>query len=1097
MEAITSSIVASGISLLLAVVFLAYAVARRMHSLKSSEVHHQWGRPKASRETRELEERLLEEEEKDDEQEFYLVKSRSPLASRQCLYATLTVVHGMIGAWHAHRGSRRWPADLLLCLTWLVVYCAEGVDHAYVKLRAEPKRVSWFVAAISIVAMVAVCYEMDLSNLRNLFFLKGLNDLTPVAFWCDVAVFITGTFWRKASLKAYRSVNPPTKEELALNVHSIISFGWLTSTLLKAKDEILEINDLPPINGDETAEELWKRFQRILGPEKERPRETWTKDKEAKRRIWLQLVWLVWPQVTAFAFFAIMSVVFTYVRVFAFQQFLNLLTNQSTNAPAYWLTVGALFLCPLLTAALQSMTSMLQTRMSLRCRAVLIRLIYRKSLRVDLGATGASVGEVVNLMSADVNSIVWTAAYSDALWLPILEATACLAFIFYLVGVAGLCAFIIMGAMAIINNRAFKRIFATQRSLMVKRDERLSAISEALNNIRLVKLAGMEMDIHALVSKLRDQELTLVLRFQMAIAALISFITSGPKMAALSTFLTFTLGLGRRLSPAVGFTTLELLNNLEDSFIELPAAIDALARAATALQKLDEFLDVKEVDGLRFVLNSPKDVGATVSGSFKWSIKSKPKDDEEAETPKDDKDNKGSILKRETTSCFFCKKAKENRPPPPAPRDTEEETKEVENPLLSSGEEGEKEENPEDENVPTLREIALELPKGALVLVVGPTGGGKSSLVSALTNEIAIFQGKDQPVSTLTGNSAALVPQKAWCQHATFRQNIAAFGSDVDLKRYRRVLRACALEPDLKLLDKGDRTKIGSRGINLSGGQQARINLARCVYARPDVALLDDPLSAVDAHVAHHIFENAILKELKHSTRILVTHQVDLTISRVDYVVFIEKGRIVEHGLITDLERQNSERLAKAMASSISAKEKADKEKPKEEATDGDDETRPMVGLDDSPNVDHADLADDDEERRERGAVSFAAYATYLRAVGSKWLLLLIFTLLVSTQVSNFLQSLAMASWISSMERDQDPNSYKMWLYIIASAAFVTCFACGFALRSATQVKASRRLHSLVLKKVLGSKVSFFDVTPVGRIQNRFSSDFQSVDREL
>ena len=813
--------------------------------------------------------------------------------------------------------------------------------------------------------------------------------------------------------------------------------------------------------------------------------------------------------------------------MYAFNQFLTLLTSARRDAATSWWTVGALFVCPMATASLQSLTSMLQTRMSLRCQAVLVRLIYRKALRVDLGASGASVGEVVNLMSADVDSIVWTAAYSDALWLPILQSTACLAFMFYLVGVAGFCALVIMATMAVVNNRAFKRIFSTQRELMVKRDERLSAISEALNNIRLIKVAAMEGDIHAMITRLREQELALVLRFLLAVAALISFINSGPKLAALSTFLTYTLGLGRRLSPAVGFTTLELLEQLESSFISLPSAIDSFARATTALQKLDEFLDVKEVDGLNF--DPVQTSGASVRGTFKWSGKEKKDgdddDDDDVERTKSVEETKASILHREKTTCglFFCQNNTQDRPPPPPPpappsslasKKDDDDDDSASAPLLGGGAEEEKEDtSPKDEG-PTLREIALELPKKALVLVVGPTGCGKSSLVSALTNEIAVHQ-EDQPQSpaTLSGRTAALVPQKAWCQHATFRQNVAAFGSDVDLKRYRRVLRACALEPDLKLLAKGDQTKIGSRGINLSGGQQARINLARCVYARPDVALLDDPLSAVDAHVAHHIFEHAILGELRHATRILVTHQVDLAISRADYVVFIDKGHVVEHGARDELQSRGSQRLADALSSCIEKKkeeEQEEEDKKEEEEDDPLSEERPIVGLDVDANnekipyreekseaEDEEEDDDEDAEGRESGAVQWAAYVTFLRAVGNPWLLVAIFGIIVCRQVSSFLQQLAMASWISSMERGANPNSGRMWLFVVSAAVCVGFISGGFFLRSYTQVWTASNLHKAVLKRVLGSKVAFFDVTPVGRIQNRFSSDFQTIDREL
>ena len=1123
----------SCVSLCVALVFVYAAVKRRWRLLRSEESYNL-----GVRKANELEVKLLEEKE-EEAPLTYVVKSRVPLASRQIVYMCLFCFHACAAAWVLVAKEQKKESvnveevmgDVFLFLTWFMVYVGEGVDHAYVKLRAEPKAVSWLVAVVAFASLVQTCFAMKITGKTSTgtFLFLESSDMRPAAFWLDVVAVLLSTFWRSVAARAQPSTRPPSFEESALQLHEIVSFSWLTPTLLKANHKAcLSVSDLPPTSGEDTSAELWNNFEKIFGPELQKPRSKGA----AKRRIWLYMARLVWPQICAFAFFCLLSVVSEYLRVYAFNQFLTLLTAESSrqhNARAYWFSIGALFICPLMTASLQSLTSMLQTRMAMRCRAVLIRLIYRKSLRIDLGATGASVGEVVNLMSADVDSIVWTIAYSDTLWLPVLQASACLAFIFYLVGAAGFCALTIMATMAIVNNRAFKQVFSTQRKLMVKRDERLSSISEALTNIRLIKVAGMEKDVHALVSKLRNEELALILRFLTAIAALFSFISSGPKMAALSTFLVFTLGLGHRLSPAVGFTTLELLTNLEDSFTSLPSAVDCLARAATALSKLDEFLDVTEVTGVQFEHTS-KNVGAFVDGSFKWSSSKKPEDIPEKGSDCDDDDFKSTKSmapmkkKREGVSCFFnCGRSNELPPPPPMLELEDSKDEEASSPLITSAD-GLLHRDPDDDQTPTLRDIALELPKGALVLVVGPTGCGKSSLLAALCNEIAKFSGTSQRLSTLTGSSAALVPQKAWCQHATFRQNVAAFGADVDMRRYRRAIRACALEADLKLLNQGDRTKIGSRGINLSGGQQARINLARCVYARPDVALLDDPLSAVDAHVARHLYDKAILGELKNSTRILVTHQVDLAITKADYVVFIELGKVVEHGSREKLELKGSERLTEALRSSIKRKEDSEEAKEESEmqkvlssnallAEQEDMETKPIAGLDDhddskkkveeeegeenEENDEDDPENDENAEKRDKGAVKWAAYATYLNAVGSKTLLLFIFCVVVSSEIAGFLQSLAMASWISSMERGQRPNSYRMTFYIVAALGFVGLFTLGFCLRAVTQVKASKSLHELVLRKVLGAKVSFFDVTPVGRIQNRFSSDFQAVDREL
>lgn len=152
----------------------------------------------------------------------------------------------------------------------------------------------------------------------------------------------------------------------------------------------------------------------------------------------------------------------------------------------------------------------------------------------------------------------------------------------------------------------------------------------------------------------------------------------------------------------------------------------------------------------------------------------------------------------------------------------------------------------------TLRNINIEVRKSNLVALVGTVGSGKSSVVQAFLGEMEKLAGTVNTVGKL-----AYVPQQAWIQNATVRDNIL-FGQAYDRKRYNKVIDACALRADIDILSAGDLTEIGEKGINLSGGQKQRISLARAVYSDADLYLLDDPLSAVDAHVGKHIFEEVI-----------------------------------------------------------------------------------------------------------------------------------------------------------------------------------------------------------------------------------------------
>ncbi|XP_025016361.1 multidrug resistance-associated protein 1-like [Tetranychus urticae] len=201
-----------------------------------------------------------------------------------------------------------------------------------------------------------------------------------------------------------------------------------------------------------------------------------------------------------------------------------------------------------------------------------------------------------------------------------------------------------------------------------------------------------------------------------------------------------------------------------------------------------------------------------------------------------------------------------------------------------------------------LNGITLDIKDKSLVAIVGQVGSGKSSLLSALLGDLYKTEGYVNVYGKI-----AYVPQSAWIQNATVRQNIT-FSQPYIEEKYNKVLEACALTQDLKILTGGDLTEIGEKGINLSGGQKQRVSLARAVYANSDIYFLDDPLSAVDAHVSRHLFDKVIgpTGMLKKKTRILVTHRVTF-LPQVDEIIVLKDGQITEQGTYHELLAKNGE----------------------------------------------------------------------------------------------------------------------------------------------------------------------------------------------
>ncbi len=191
----------------------------------------------------------------------------------------------------------------------------------------------------------------------------------------------------------------------------------------------------------------------------------------------------------------------------------------------------------------------------------------------------------------------------------------------------------------------------------------------------------------------------------------------------------------------------------------------------------------------------------------------------------------------------------------------------------------------------TLENVDLNIRKGSLVAVVGRVGSGKSTLLSAILGEAVKRQG-----SVSVDGAISYVPQQAWILNATVKDNVLFGSSGERTNYYRRVLSACGLEDDLNLLPEGDDTEIGEEGVTLSGGQKQRVSLARATFADRDVYLLDDPLSALDAHVGKHVFENLLSNKrglLRGKTRVLITHSINY-LDRMDRIVVVHEGRIAE-----------------------------------------------------------------------------------------------------------------------------------------------------------------------------------------------------------
>uniref|UniRef100_A0A8D0DC52 ABC-type glutathione-S-conjugate transporter n=1 Tax=Sander lucioperca TaxID=283035 RepID=A0A8D0DC52_SANLU len=418
---------------------------------------------------------------------------------------------------------------------------------------------------------------------------------------------------------------------------------------------------------------------------------------------------------------------------------------------------------------------------------------------------------------------------------------------------------------------------------------------------------------------------------------------------------------------------------------------------------------------------------------------------------------------------------------------------------------------------PILHNINMMVPNGSLLAVVGHVGCGKSSLLSALLGEVEKLEGE----VSIRG-SVAYVPQQAWIQNATLRDNIL-FGKPYNEQKYQCVLEACALTPDLEVLPGGDMTEIGEKGINLSGGQRQRVSLARALYSDTDVYLLDDPLSAVDAHVAKHIFDNLIGPEgvLKSKTRILVTHGISF-LPQVDNIMVMVEGRVSEMGSYQELLKQNG-----AFAEFLRNYALEDIELIQDEELFPDDALSNHTDMVDNEPVINETKRESRSVRRhgcsqrkhseqqekkkpqdmqkliqtetmETGRVKTKVYLEYAKAVGI--LLSVLICFLYGCQSA---AAIGANIWLSQWTNDASTNMTKENVHMRVGVYAALGIAQGILVMMSSftlamgNIGAARKLHHDLLTNKFHTPQSFFDTTPIGRIINRFSKDIYVIDEAL
>ncbi|XP_059049022.1 ATP-binding cassette subfamily C member 4-like [Achroia grisella] len=865
--------------------------------------------------------------------------------------------------------------------------------------------------------------------------------------------------------------------------------------------------------------DLWKaRDSDLSGRVSDRLDEAWQQelnkaknDKEYRPSLSRAIIRIFWLEYMVCGIFTgILFIVFWPLIPYTLGLFIDYFSKPRTeenyrNAHIYNFLMNLL---SVLTSLLFNHLQLAQGCIGMRVRIASCSLLYRKILKLNrTGMSKTEPGHVINLMSNDVNRFDMVSMFLNYLWVMPIVAPVVAYLVWQHVAWATLAALAVILLQTVLVQAYLSNLQGVLRGKIAKRtDERVKVMSELVNGVQVIKMYAWEIPFQKLVDKLRKLEVNFIMRTSMIKGFSTALTVFTERFILYATLVTFVL-IGGHIHSGITFSLVQYFNLLQLACnICFPLALAFLAETKVSIRRIEEFLALDE-------MVTPK--------AIEPKLELKNLETSSNGTGKDTKLEKDIQKRRASLSG-----------------------------LVLSGVTASWQ---DDSIVSTLRNITLSAAPGEFIGVAGLVGSGKSSLLQLILGELMPSKGS----LSLGGARISYASQEPWLFVDTVRQNIL-FGLPYDSARYKKVVTACALLRDFEQLPSGDGTLVGERGASLSGGQRARIGLARACYRQADIYLLDDPLSAVDTHVGKHLVSECVTGLLRHSTRILVTHQLH-HLKTADKVVILHNGEIETQGSFEEVSR--SPLFAELLQEEEQAEDPASLKVQRQRTMSVNSHLSTSTIHD--PLVQDEDSAKEDEEMMEKGRVSASVYSKYFRAGGSWCLLFFTVISIILAQVVTSAGDLWLTHWMNDIELMHSPkpmndivnntsindtssignsslttteatpidttttvlynitdvqlttissvinetvpnfaqqtDNYDFYIYIW-TLAIVGCIVLTTG-RSIlflwVCMRSSIKLHNQMFGNIMAATMRFFDTNPSGRILNRFSKDMGIMDEIL
>ncbi|KAI9460421.1 P-loop containing nucleoside triphosphate hydrolase protein [Boletus coccyginus] len=845
------------------------------------------------------------------------------------------------------------------------------------------------------------------------------------------------------------SPDPNTENPtLTANVFSIWSFAWLTPLLRKGSQAVITEDDLPTLVPRDESANLGTDLQRAL---------------EKHSGLWTALFVAYGVPYLGAGLLKLLQDSLAFVQPLLLRAILSYISEYQDNKGAD-VMAGSTPLLGYAIAILMFAASMAQTvilhqyfqicfETGMRIRAGLVTAIYKKALVLSSDERGRATGDIVNLMSVDTTRMQDLCTYGIIAISGPYQITLAFVSLYNLLGWSAFVGVAIMVFSIPLNTFIARILKKMQEKQMKNRDKRTRLMSELLANIKSIKLYAWEYAfIRRILHVRNDLELKMLRKIGITTAMNTTLWGGIPLIVAFSSFATASVFSTRPLTADVIFPAISLFMLLQFPLAMFSQVTSNVIEALVSVKRLSEFLHAEELqeDAVKRLEKPFLSIGDEVlsikDGEFQWT--------------------RNAIQ-------------------------------------------------------PALEGINLTVRKGELVGILGRVGAGKSSLLSAIIGDMRKMEGE-----IVLSGTVAYASQNAWILSATVRDNIL-FSHAYDESFYNLVIEACALKPDLAVLPQGDMTEVGEKGITLSGGQRARVALARAVYARADLVLLDDVLAAVDSHVARHVFDNVIGPQglLATKARILVTNSIAY-LKHFDQLAYIRRGIILECGsyrqLVSDPDSAVRKLIQNHATNGSSSGATSGAETPAHASGSGvstpttsDMQTMLIDGADAAaekivrrtsfnkaviaplPSIREATSTGLSKEHSEKGRVKKEVYFQYLQAASKAGFYFFLLATALGQMVS-VMATYTLRLWGES-NRQAGENAGLRDPYLLGYGFFnlmsIVCGATGgLLIWVLCSLRSSKYLHDAMLDSVMRAPLSFFEMTPTGRILNLFSRDIYVVD---